>query len=742
MKAVEQHESPDSRDSCWWSCLVSLIILLALGLPFASTGQAQPSGSASQALVRAHYTAKPPTLDGRPTEKAWQQAEKVRTFTQRELKVGEPVTERTQTAVVYTQRYLYIGIWCYDSNPGGILAKELRRDFNSSNDDNFKVILDTYGDNRNGFLFVTNPNGARRDAQVLNNGNSVNTSWDGVWNVEARQTAEGWFAEMKIPFTTLKYDADREEQRWGINFERNIRRKREQVLWQGWSRDYSIRQVNQAGTLGGLDSLLDKDFIELKPYGVTGAQFDENQEGRYDLGGNVNYLVTPTVRAQVTVNTDFAQVESDPQQINLTRFPLRFPEKREFFLEGRDYFNMGFGGNRVEPFYSRRIGLTPDRQQVPILAGTRLLGKIRNSTVGFMSLQTQQQDSLPSTNYTVGSFRQNVLRQSTAGFMSVNKLTPEGMHTTTGINGQYRTSRLFGDKNFNISGALVHTRNSEEAYDPEANAYRVSVQYPNDKLSIFTSFQSAPDQFQPEVGLRRRPDFREAFGSVTFKPRPGEQLPWIRQFRFTPFTLTYTYFHTTQELQTFSWTVKPLGFDTKSGESLDFSINRSGEGVQEAFQLQDETTVPAGEYWQTRYSLNMSSFSGRTVSGALSVDWGGFFTGRSVESQYSLRWRASEHIDISADYNKNWITLPNSAFDTDLIGTRLKYAVNPDVFGSVYTQWNDRDELANMNFRLEWIPKVGTNFFLIVNQNLDTSYPDWRNERTTILGKLIWRFVI
>ncbi len=715
------------------------ILIFIVAQPFLAKSQNQQS---PKRTLTAQYTPKPLSVNGQLDEEVWKKAERANVFTQRELNFGRPATELTEAAIAYSQRSLYVGIWCYDRKPKRMLAKELRRDFNSSNDDNFKVIFDTYGDDRNGFLFITNPNGARRDLQVLNNGNSVNSSWDGVWDVEVRRTAKGWFAEMRIPFTTLKYDGERKEQVWGVNFERNIRRKREQVLWQGWSRDYNIRQVSQAGNLNGLDSLLDKDFIEVKPYGVSGGQFNDKARGRFDVGGNINYLVTPTLRAQVTVNTDFAQVESDPQQINLTRFPLRFPEKREFFLEGRDYFKMGFGGNRIEPFYSRRIGLTDDRKQVPILGGTRLLGKVRNTTIGFMSLQTQKSRGQPSTNYTVASIRQNILKESTVGMMSVNKLTNQGWHTTTGFNGQYRTSNFLGDKNLNFSGALVHTRNNGEQYNPEANAYRVSLQYPNDKISIFTSYQSAPDKFQPEVGLRRRPDFREVFSSVILKPRPGEAIPWIRQFRFIPFTITYDYFHTTQELQTLSWNFKPLGFDTKSGESFDFSITRSGEGVQEAFKLQGEAEVPSGEYWQTRYNLNASSFSGRTISGNVSVNWGGFFTGTSIESQYNLRWRASKHIDLSTNYSKNWIRLPQNRFDTDLIGTRLKYAVNPDLFGSVYTQWNDQDELANMNFRLEWIPKIGTNFFLIVNQNLNTSYPDWRSERITVLGKIIWRFVI
>lgn len=700
--------------------------------------------SLKKEVLKAKYLDQAIELDGRLDEKAWQKADKIKSFTQRELNYGEPATEKTLVAVTYSTRNLYIGAWCYDENPNGIIAKELKRDFNNTNDDDFKVILDTYNDDRNGFLFITNPNGARRDAQILNNGNSTNISWDGVWDVETRKTDKGWFVEMKIPFTTLKYDASRVDQVWGINFERNIRRKREQSLWQGWSRDYNLNQVNQAGDLVGLDKLLDRDFVEVKPYSVAGLQAEDGSEkGRFNAGGNINYLISPTVRAQLTVNTDFAQVESDDQQINLTRFPLRFPEKREFFLEGKDYFNMGFGGNRIEPFYSRRIGLDEDRQQVPVIGGGRVLGKVRNTTLGFMSIQTGRYDELStSTNYTVGSWRQNILQQSTIGAMSINKIRNGQWHTTTGLNGQYRTSKFLGDKNFNFTGALVHTRNSGEQYKPEANAYRFSFNYPNDKLAIYTSFQSAPDEFQPEVGLRRRPDFREAFSTVRIKPRPKELIPWIRQFQIIPFTLTYDYFHGSQELQSFSWNIQPLGFDTKSGESFSFSITRSGEGVQEPFQFRKNIGVQEGEYWQTRYSFNASSFPGRTISGSANVSWGGFFNGSSIESNYSLRWRTSKYLDIVADYEKNWVQLDEGNFDTDLIGTRLSYAINPDLFGSVFTQWNDKDELANLNYRLEWIPKVGTNCFLIINQKFDTSYDDWRAQQLTILGKVIWRFVI
>lgn len=683
-------------------------------------------------------------MDGMPEEEVWKKAERASGFVQRELNEGAEATERTEVSVAYDERNLYIFAWCYDSDPSGIINRELRRDFNNSGEDDFHVILDTYNDDRNGFHFITNPNGARRDLQVINNGDASNLNWDGVWDVATHIGSEGWYAEIKIPFTTLKYPNETKEQIWGVNFQRNIRRKREQVRWVGWSRDMNFQQVELAGELTGLDQLRNKDFIELKPYGLSGIQFDDEQESLLNAGGDINYSITPTVRARLTLNTDFAQVESDRQQINLTRFPLFFPERREFFLEGENYFNMGFGGNRVTPFYSRRIGLTEDREQVPIIAGTRVLGKEGSSTIGGLSMQTARQDSLPSTNYTVMSWRENVGRQSTLGAMTVNKYADGRWHTTTGVNGRYRNSELFGDKNFNMRGAYVHTHNSDGAFDEEAGAYRVEATYPNDQLYIFTSYQRSPSSFDPEVGLMRRRNFQEAFGMVNLEPRPDPDgwLGWIQQFKFSLGELTYAYFDDSKEMQTFIYRVQPFGFQTRSGESLSFSVARNGEGVRAPFSIEDELRVDAGEYWTTRYTLNASTFASRIISGSVTVDWGDFFNGSSVQSNYSLNWRTSRFLTVGLDYERNRVRLPEGNFRTNLFGTRLDYAFTPDVFGSVFAQWNDQDQLGILNYRLQWIPELGTRFFLILNQEYDTVGDVVHAERTSIIGKLVWRFVV
>lgn len=713
-----------------WSMLILIINAFA--------GTAQTSRPDT---IYARFTSMPIQLDGRLDEAAWREALPISNFTQRELNEGQPATERTEVAIVYTEKALYIGFWGYDREPQKLIAREMKRDFDWGGEDNFEVIIDTYNDDRNGFLFATNPNAARADAQVLNNGESFNKSWNGAWDVRTAITAEGWFAEMVIPFSTLKFPTNAQQQSWGINFERNIRRKREQLLWQGWSRDSELELLNRAGTLAGLDRIVSKDFIEIKPYAIGGGEFTPGgEEGQLNAGGDINYLITPTLRMNLTFNTDFAQVEADRQQINLTRFPLFFPERREFFLEGEDYFDMSMG-RRIIPFYSRRIGLAEDRSTVPIIAGARVLGKVKNSTLGALSMQTVNQDSMASTNYSVLSWRQDVLEQSSVGLLSANKYENGRLHSTTGAYGLYSTSRLFGDKNLNVGAAFTQSFNSDD-FDKNANAHRIYLSYPNDKVEFDLAWQRSAPSFNPEVGFLLRENFQEFYAELEWKPRPGNFLKWIRQFSFKGLDVNYFIFDDTGEMQSFFYEVRPLGFETRSGEFFEFNLQRRAEGLREPFEIKEGVIIPKGDYWYNRMEIQAATFEGRTWSLYTRINWGNFFTGNSTESTYELFWRASRYFKISANYEKNWIDLPEGSFDTDLIGTRMEYALNPNLFGALFAQWNSEDEQAILNFRLQWIPIIGADFFFIVNQAYDTSRHDWKVERTTVLGKLIWRFVI
>ena len=693
--------------------------------------------------LQAQFIDEPIKIDGNLNKLVWKNAKKISDFTQRELIQGAKSTEKTEVAILFSNDKMYVGIWCYDNQPKEIIAKENKRDFNYNIDDNFIFIIDTYNDKRNGFMFVTNPNGARADLQVFNNGGSTNIFWNGVWNVKTTVNSEGWFAEMEIPLYTLKYRADIKEQVWGINFERNIRRKREQVRWKAWNRNNRIEQVNLAGELHGLNQLSNKKFVEIKPYAIGGGERANSKIRPVgNLGGDVNYLITPTYRLNLTFNTDFAQVEADQQQVNITRFPLFFPELREFFLEGEDYFNFGFGGNRIIPFYTRKIGLNEQRQTVPIIAGARILGKENRQTLGLMSLQTAETPSQLSTNYTTASWRQDIGKQSVIGAMTTHKIDKNAWHSTTGVNGRYSTSKFLGNKNLDIGGAYIQSHEHDTTFNRQAYAYRAFVHYQNDFLTIFASNQKSPAAFNPEMGLMRRRDFKESFALINLKPRPKNWLKWIRQFDFVPTGLTYTQYNTDNSVQSFEYQIRYLGFETKKGEKIGFDYKIMAEGLKDSFSISEGVLIPDSTYWWRQYEFEISTFTGRTLSMYNKFITGQFYDGKSLQTTSEVLWRANKHFNLLVRYNHNNVRLPSGSFQINLLSTRLEYAVNPMVFGSVLSQWNSAADEFSMNFRLQVIPKVGTDFYFIVNQIYDTSSGGFNHIRTTVLGKLVWRFML
>ena len=690
--------------------------------------------------VRAYQISEPIRTDGLLREPAWNRAKRITNFTQRELSEGEPVTERTEVAILYDDRSLYVGFWGYDSEPEKLISKKMQRDFDFDSEDNFEFIIDTYNDDRNGYLFVTNPNGAKADAVVINNGEGVNEDWDGVWYVAARVTDEGWFAEFEIPLSTLKFHS-LPDQTWGINFERNIRRKREQALWQGWSRDSELEQVTRAGTLVGLEGISSVKLVDLRPY-VLGAieapqALDRQTVG--DLGADVSYLITPTVKLNFTLNPDFGQVESDRARVNLTRFSLFFPEKREFFLEGRAFFEFDLG-RRIIPFFSRRIGLDEDRSSISILGGARLLGKLGGATLGAMLLQTAKHGETPSTNFTTLRWKQDLGEQSTIGLLSTTKFQPGRVNTTNGADFRYATARLFGDKNF-VAGAAVAQSYTSDADNEIAWAHRLFISYPNDLVEFDAAWNRASGDFNPEVGFLRREAFQEFFMELQFNPRP-RFIPWIRKTEIKPLDINYFIDDETGEMQSVFMEFRPLGFATKSGEFVEFNIQRLAENLIEDFEINDGVIIPPDTYWFTRFEVQGSTFSGRPVSSDFGINWGGFFDGSRTELEARLVWRPSKYLSLSTDYQRNRISLPAGSFQVEEIGGRADFAFSPSLFGAVFGQWNSEDHEVLLNLRINWIPRPGTDLFFVINQGADTHLSPWLSTGTTVATKLVWRFTL
>ena len=680
-------------------------------------------------------------LDGKLDEPCWQKAVAIENFTQREQNEGEPVTEKTKIAVIYSTNQIYFGIWCYDREPDKISAQQMARDFDWDTDDNVEIMISTFNDNRNGYLFVTNPNGAMTDVWVGDEGKDFNKDWNGVWDVVVERNEQGWFAEMVIPYSTLKFKKE-SKQVWGINFERNIRRKKEQLLWQGWSRLYELEKISQGGKLAGINDIKQGTKIELKPYILGGVEFvDGKMTSNGKIGGEVNFDITPTLKLNFTANTDFAQVESDRKQINLTRFSLYYPEKRQFFLEGKNYYDMRVG--RASLFYSRRIGIDQNTE-VPIIGGMRFFGKLNKTNIGVMSIQTYSKDSIPTTNYSVVKVKQDIFKQSSIGFIGTQKYSSHHYNRVFGTDFTYSTSELFENKNLIVGGAFAVSDTKVFSKTDNANgdnlSYNLYLSYPNDVVEFDMGFTTIEKDFNPEMGFVRRNNYQMYHTELQFNPR-FENMPFFRNLILKPIDLNYYVNEQTKETESIFYEWRPFGFVTKSGEFFEFNVMHIYDNPTEDFELIDSIYIPAGSYWDNRVEIQASTFSGRKISTEFAISIGEFYTGRRQEYEFYAHFNFNKHLNIGIDWQRNNIQLPEKSFTTDELGGRIDYAFNPKLNTSVFGQWNSEDKNVFLNYRINWIPKIGSFFYFVINQELSTT-DGIKLERTTVIGKLIWRFAI
>ena len=680
-------------------------------------------------------------LDGQLNEPCWLNASAIENFTQREQNEGAPATEKTRIAVVYNTHEIYFGIWCFDKEPDKISAQQMARDFSWGSDDNIELMISTFNDNRNGYLFVVNPNGAKADIWVGDEGNDFNIDWNGVWDAAVDRNEQGWFAEIVIPFSTLKFKKD-SAQVWGINFERNIRRKKEQLMWQGWSRLYDVEKISQGGKLVGINNIKQGTKIELKPYMLGGFEFSEEKpKNTGKIGGELNFDITSTLKMNFSANTDFAQVESDREQINLTRFSLYYPEKRQFFLEGKNYFDLNV--DQVRLFYSRRIGID-QHTEVPIIGGMRLFGKLNKTNIGIMSIQTNAKDSIPTTNYSVIKLKQDVFKQSSFGMIVTQKYSKNQYNRVYGTSFIYSTSELFKEKNLIAGGSIAvsETKIFGETENLNKNniSYDVFVCYPNDVIEYVLGFMTVEKGFNPEMGYTNRKNYQMFYTELEFAPR-FKNLPFFRNLIFKPIDLNYYINDETKETESIFYEWRPFGFVSKSGESLEFNIQHIFDKPSEDFELIDDVIIPAGSYWDNRFEIEISSFQGRKIVAEATINVGEFYIGHRQEYELYMRFNFNNHLNIGLDWERNYIQLPQKSLTTDEFGGRIDYAFNPKLHTNLFAQWNNEDKNILLNYRINWIPKIGSYFYFVVNQEFNAEN-GIKLERTTIIGKLIWRFAL
>ena len=700
--------------------------------------------AAGQATVRAVRIAERITLDGRLDEDVYDLIPAIGDFIQQVPDPGEPATEPTEAWVMFDGANLYVAARCHDSAPPEEwVANDMRRDTAQlRQNDTFSVILDTFYDRRNGVAFYTNPVGARADFAITNEG-SPNSDWNPIWDVRVGRFEGGWTVEMEIPFKSLRYRSGA-EQVWGFQLRRVVRRKNEgsylTPLPISAVRGSAIRgifRVSGAGTLVGLEVPQGSRNFEIKPYGIGGvttapvAGADHENVPERNAGVDVKLGITQNLTADFTLNTDFAQVEVDEQQVNLTRFSLFFPEKREFFLEGRGIFEFArgaAGGRRAgfrdqeAPilFYSRRIGLH-DGQAVPILGGARVTGKAGAFDVGLLNIQTGDiwpGEDVPTpvdhTNFTVVRIKRDLLRRSSVGALLTNRSVAtigEGASQTFGVDGTF----AFYD-NLSFIGSYAATRTPE--LRGEDASYQGQFLYDGDRYGLEANHMLVGRNFRPDVGYVRRINFRRTLGTARFSPRPTS-LAAVRQFNFEG-GIDYILTADTGFLETRTSRLQ-VGAEFENSDQLTVAFTDNYELLEEPFSPGGGVAIPVGAYDFRDVEIAYALGQQHRTNGSVALRRGGYFGGDITSVDFSRGYVGiTPQLAIEPSVSFNWIDVPQGAFRTDLLRARVNYTFSPWMFFSGLVQYNSADNAVSSNLRFRWEYSPGSELFVVYTEERDT----------------------
>ncbi len=688
-----------------------------------------------QKRITAVEISNPPLIDGLLSDTVWNFAFSNSDFLQQEPKAGENPTFKTEIRILYNKENLYLGIMCYDPEPDKIIARELKRDGNLRGDDNIMLIFDTFNDDRNAYWFGTNPLGMRDDALLFGfDFRSFNEDWNGLWDVRSAVTDSGWSAEFVFPFSTFKFH-DKNEQTWGFNLMRQIRRLNEQVIWSAVGKNLGLFRIAFAGDIVGIKNIKRGSPIYIKPFLTGGIQKSEaDSKTILEPGLDIKYGITQNFSFDLTFNTDFAQVESDRARINLTQFPLFFPEKREFFLENANVFDYTFGA-RNNLFYSRRIGIS-NRVEIPILAGARLIGRMDNIELGVMNIQTEKRGTEPTTNYGVLRMKYDLFEQSYAGFIFTNKISKNKFNRVYAGDFNFTFSEIFGDQTMTIGGGVMKSDETDGGKNSWGSKFFIN--YPNDLINFFTSHRYAQKDFNPGIGFM----YRTGFQSLVFNTKVSPRINWngIKRLNFEPVE-SDIYWNDKGELSVVRASFVPFGFSTNADDNFEFEINRKFDFIESDFKIFDTTVIPIGKYWYTSYELDLETSRSRKIFGGIEFVNGNYFTGKIRSFSTNISTILSKHLSISADFETNTIKLREGTFTTNEFGSSLRYDFSTMLYSSVFAQWNNDENEININYRLNWQPKIGSDFYLVVNQLLSTE-GKLRTKDFAILAKLVWLFVI
>jgi hypothetical protein len=708
------------------------LLVVLLVCPAAAGAQ-----DAEQVTIRAVRVTQPLVIDGRLDDAVYQTIQPAPPFRQQEPQVGELATEQTELWVLFDDRNVYVSARMHDSAPDRMVADEMRRDGSLFQNEHLVVVFDTFHDRRTGFFFQTNPLGGIRDALILDE-NTANYDWNTVWDVKVNRDETGWTSEMVIPFKSLRYPTGK-EQTWGINARRWERRINEHSLLSitppGTPPNNSVQRLASAATLVGIEVPPPARNIELKPYGVSNLTTNRvssppvsNRFDR-DIGIDAKYGITSNVTLDLTVNTDFAQVEIDEQQVNLTRFSLFFPEKRDFFLEGQgifDFANATGGGFRAPDapimFFSRRVGLDGG-QPVPIKGGARLTGRVGKMSVGLLGIQTDEgaldpasgTALTPATNFLVARIKRDILRRSNIGLIATRRSRRSGAPGSNALLGVDTSFNFFE----NVQAGSYYARSDTPGLTGNASSYRGYFRYVHDRYGLEAERMTVGDAFNPDVGYVPRPDITRSDLVARFSPRI-RSVRSLRKLEWNAEVERFVNGRRQLETRVASGTFR---IEFNSSDVLTATYRNDYEFVTVPFRISGGPRLPIGVYEFNEGVLQFNAGAQRTVSGRFTLTAGEFYSGNRQQFEYSGRVKASSQLAFEPRILASHISLAEGTFTTKLLGARTTYTVTPRMFVSGLVQYNSSLNTLESNIRWRWEYRPGSDLYVVYTDGRDTFGP-------------------
>jgi Domain of unknown function (DUF5916) len=654
-------------------------------------------------------------LDGILDEPVWDRAQHGGEFVMQDPVLGGPPTERTEVRVVFNKDHLYIGATLYDSEPDALKGNTMKRDEFLSADDRFMWTMDTFLNQQTGYFFEMNPVGLMADALKAPSGTNAR-EWDGIWNARARQSEIGWVLEIDLPFRSLAFDPNAPA--WGINFQRTVRRKQEELLWTGYQRNQGLQRMANAGLLVGLTEVSPGRGFELRPYlaghaaEAPGRVSELGNDDDVDVGLDLAYNLTPSLRGVATLNTDFAETEVDQRLVNLTRFPLFLPERRTFFLDGATYFDFPF-----DSFFSRRIGLVEGLPQ-PIGGGGKLTGQVGRNDIGALYVRTNAEDLVPGESFLVGRWRRRVLQQSYFGAFYTGRDTHADLagptRHTAGADFRLATARFLGNRNLAVSGYWV--ANSTGHGIGDSAAYSGRAEYLNDIWEASGEYQEVQEEYDPAVGFTPRRAYRRYNPELIWSPRPKTRHPYIRRFRFGLDPEVFTDLRDVK--QSIDLDLMPFRIELHSGDNAEVGISPSYERLDEPFEIADGVILPGGtDYDFVRYNVALNTANQRVVALHPEIEWGSFYSGDRTRYTLGVDIRPRAGLRLNTTYEYNRVTLPEGNFNTRLIRVVADTQFNPFMYLVNNVQYDSVSGVLGWQARYRWIVRPGNDVFIVYTHN-------------------------